>query len=179
MSATCFFGPANWAASSARTETRAWLGPSKASISFGLQAGSRKRGRAKPNTCAVRSAPVPGRSNLRCIRIQVLPQRPRFFEYRCARGRAHPMEQVKSVWRILITIGVRDITGPVSEWSVAIWQAGIVVDFDILRMTIHHADIAERILIRDVFVAGLTFVPGVTPMDRPFGHQPCARRMFN
>jgi hypothetical protein len=80
------------------------------------------------------------------------------------------MEQVKSVWRILITIGVRDITGPVSEWSVAIWQAGIVVDFDILGMTIHHADIAERILIRDVFVAGLTFVPGVTPMDRPLGH---------
>src|SRR5712671_65800 len=57
-------------------------------------------------------------------------------------------------------------------------ESGVVVKPDVLGMTIHKTDIVDGIVIRDVFVASQAFVPGITPVNWPFGHEEGSRRMF-
>src|SRR5690349_17510088 len=80
----------------------------------------------------------------------------------------------KLIRRILVIIGLGNICGVVGEGCVAIGQGGLVINLDSRGVAIDKADVVDRILIRDILVAGQALVPGVAPVDGPFGHEPGA-----
>src|SRR5579859_2822073 len=78
--------------------------------------------------------------------------------------------------RILVIVGLGNVDSIVGEGSVAIGQRRVVVNLDGGCVAIDETNVVDGIFVRNVLIAGQAFVPGVTPVDGPFGHKPGAGR---
>ena len=57
-------------------------------------------------------------------------------------------------------------------------EGRIIVEFDVLGVAVHKADVVDSVIIGHVFVAEKVFVPGITPMNSPFSHHHGANGML-
>ena len=57
-------------------------------------------------------------------------------------------------------------------------EGRIIVELDVLGVTVHEADVVDSVVIGDVFVAEKVFLPGITPMNSPFSHHDGASGML-
>src|SRR5579863_4056465 len=82
-----------------------------------------------------------------------------------------------SIRRVLIAVAGGNFRSRVRDGGEAVGR--FEEDLGGGGVAVHEAAVDERVVVRNVLLSGQAVVPGISPLDRPFRHQPGAGGMHD